>query len=127
MMEHSPWSSVLDRFLALALASHLVGLDDLRSHLKTFRQETGTCMNDYSELTAFCNYLVERGVVTRWQCDKLLNGRFRGFFLGNFKLLEPIGHSGTWGVYAAEDISRECRVTLRVGLRNGQPYCEVDE
>ena len=127
-MEHSPWSSVLDKFLALALASGLVGLDELRSQLSKFRQETGTpCRNDHADLTAFCNYLVERGVLTRWQCDKLLEGRFRGFFLDNFKLLEDLGQSGTWSIYAAEERHSKRRVTIRVTPRDGKPHFEIDE
>jgi len=41
-------------------------------------------------------------LLTRWQCEKLLSGKYKGFFLGNHKLLGHIGTGGMSTVYLAE-------------------------
>src|SRR5262245_47212046 len=48
------------------------------------------------------NYLVEQGVLTRFQCDSLLNGKSQGLVLGPFIVHEELG-KGTMGtVYKAK-------------------------
>ena len=45
---------------------------------------------------------IEQGLLTRWQCDKLLEKKYKGFFLGKYKLLGHIGTGGMSSVYLAE-------------------------
>jgi serine/threonine protein kinase len=45
---------------------------------------------------------IEQGLLTRWQCDKLLKKKYKGFFLGKYKLLGHIGTGGMSSVYLAE-------------------------
>src|SRR4051794_39011294 len=35
--------------------------------------------------------LVDAGLLTPWQSEGLSAGKWRGFFLGNYKLLQPLG------------------------------------
>jgi eukaryotic-like serine/threonine-protein kinase len=35
--------------------------------------------------------LVKRGVLTQWQADMLLQGKYRGFHLGPHRILRPLG------------------------------------
>ncbi|HND50922.1 MAG TPA: protein kinase, partial [Pirellulaceae bacterium] len=42
------------------------------------------------------------GLLTRWHCDKLLDRKYKGFFLGKYKLLGHIGTGGMSSVYLAE-------------------------
>jgi len=129
-----PWSTELDKFLALALASYLVGVDDLQAALDKFRHETPAGFeNDRAELTAFCEHLVASNVLTCWQCEKLWKGAYKGFFLDSFKLLNHEGNRDDWSCYAAEEVHTKRRVVLRVAsprlipLNHGQPHYEVDE
>jgi eukaryotic-like serine/threonine-protein kinase len=46
--------------------------------------------------------LQKHKVVTRWHCEKLLQGKYKGFFLGKYKLLGHIGSGGMSSVYLAE-------------------------
>ena len=46
--------------------------------------------------------MIEEGVLTQWQCDKLLQKKYKGFFLGKYKLLGHIGSGGMSSVYLAE-------------------------
>ena len=47
-------------------------------------------------------HLIESGVITQWHTDKLLAGKYKGFFLGKFKLLGHLGTGGMSSVYLAE-------------------------
>lgn len=42
------------------------------------------------------------GLLTDWHIDKLLAGKYRGFFLGKYKLLGHLGTGGMSSVYLAE-------------------------
>ena len=48
------------------------------------------------------NGLQKQKIVTRWHCEKLLQGKYKGFFLGKYKLLGHIGSGGMSSVYLAE-------------------------
>lgn len=62
--------------------------------------------------------LIEKGLLTRWQCDKLLEGRHRGFFLGKYKLLGHLGTGGMSTVYLAEHVLMQRRVAIKVLPKN---------
>ncbi len=38
----------------------------------------------------FADYLIAKEVLTRWQADSLLAGRYKGFFLDQYKILEAL-------------------------------------
>jgi len=57
---------------------------------------------------------IDAGVLTRWQADKLLEGRHRGFFLGKYKLLGHLGTGGMSSVYLAEHVLMRRRVAIKV-------------
>ncbi len=49
-------------------------------------------------------FLIEKEAITRWQADKLLAGKSKGFFLGKYKLLRHLGSGGMSSVYVAEHV-----------------------
>ncbi len=57
---------------------------------------------------------VETGLITRWQADKLREGRHRGFFLGKYKLLDHLGTGGMSSVYLGEHVLMQRRVAIKV-------------
>jgi eukaryotic-like serine/threonine-protein kinase len=121
-----------DRLIAFAAKSGLCDVVELREAYNTLRQQALTAFtNGQSELNAFCDYIVEKNLLTRWQCDKLLAGRYKGFFMGNFKLVGHLGCSETFSLFEAEDVHSKRRVVLRVcprpRRRDSKPYYEVDE
>ena len=58
--------------------------------------------------------LIAAGLITRWQCDKLMEGRHRGFFLGKYKLLSHLGSGGMSSVYLAEHTLMKRRVAIKM-------------
>lgn len=63
---------------------------------------------------AIADELVERGLLTRWQADKLLQGKHKGFFLGKYRLLNLLGKGGMSSVYLAEHVlmRRQCAIKV---------------
>lgn len=54
------------------------------------------------------------GLVTQWHTDKLLTGKYKGFFLGRYKLLGHIGSGGMSSVYLAEHTRMHDKRAIKV-------------
>jgi serine/threonine-protein kinase len=54
-------------------------------------------------IAELARHLIRRGLLTGWQTEKLLAGKHKGFFLGKYKLLQPLGAGGMSFVYLAEN------------------------
>lgn len=50
----------------------------------------------------FAQKLISQQLLTDWQANKLLEGRYKGFFVGRYKLLGHLGTGGMSAVYLAE-------------------------
>ncbi len=58
--------------------------------------------------------LVERGLITDWQSGMLREGRWRGFFLGKYKILRQLGAGSMGAVYLGEHLLMRNRVAIKV-------------
>jgi len=58
--------------------------------------------------------LVERGLLTRYQANKILNGRTWGFFLGDYRILQRLGEGGMGKVYLARRERDGLKVAIKV-------------
>lgn len=56
----------------------------------------------------------KNGLLTEWHNEKLLNGKYKGFFLGKYKLLGHIGTGGMSSVYLAEHTKLHDRRAIKV-------------
>ena len=57
---------------------------------------------------------MDQKLLTRWQADKLLEGRHKGFVVGKYKLLGHLGTGGMSSVYLAEHLLMHRRVAIKV-------------
>lgn len=64
------------------------------------------------------NALIGQGLLTRWQCDRLAEGRYKGFLLGKYRLLDHLGSGGMSAVYLGEHIHMGRRVAIKVLPQN---------
>lgn len=58
--------------------------------------------------------LVERGLLTRFQADRLLAGRNTGYLLGPYRILDQLGRGGMGCVFKAEHVTMKRLVALKV-------------
>ena len=107
----------LDEFARLIVASEL--MDEF---------EVAVLSADFSDKSAafFAGHLVARQILSRWQCDKLLEGRWKGFFLDHYKLLDYIDDSNEGPRYKAEYLRTRKLVAISinamVGHTKSQPF-----
>ena len=79
-----------ESFREIVRRCRLVPPDQLKRLLAEF-QQSGVNIEDSREIA---DALVDKNVVTRWQADKLLQGKHKGFFLGKYRLLSLLGKGG---------------------------------
>ncbi|HET6879292.1 MAG TPA: serine/threonine-protein kinase [Pirellulales bacterium] len=101
-----------DTFVDFVRRSDLVEKEQLAQSLAQLADRLGKgALDDPSTVS---RHLQEAGLLTQWQCDKLLEGRHKGFFLGKYKLLDHLGTGGMSAVYLAEHIHMHRRVAIKV-------------
>lgn len=69
------------------------------------------------ELAAFITFIVGKNAVTKWQCKQLLEGRYKGFYLDQYKLVDCLGFDDKCTRYVADDLNAEKKVVLAVVMR----------
>lgn len=89
-----------DKLIELVRRSQLSDDETIDRAVEKIRsQHNGELPSDSVELA---KALEAEKVITRWHSEKLLNGKYKGFFLGKYKLLGHIGSGGMSSVYLAE-------------------------
>ncbi len=106
----------VDQFLDLVRRSGLVEPDQLQRTVQSL-ERTGQWQTS-AGAAALAGQLVQAGLLTRWQADQLLQGRYKGFFVKKYKLLELLGSGGMSNVYLAEHLLMRRRVAIKVLPRN---------
>ena len=101
-----PAPTTIDGFLDLGYRSGLLEPTLVQAHRER---------NAERPLDAFVRQLIEDGLLTRFQAEKLMSGRWRGFVIANkYRLLERLGAGGMGAVYLCEHVTMGRRVALKV-------------
>lgn len=90
----------VNQFVDYIQRSGLVEEDRLAQALDDYKRSHDGELADDSE--GLADFLITANLLTRWQCDKLLNRQYKGFHLGKHKLLGHLGSGGMSSVFLAE-------------------------
>jgi eukaryotic-like serine/threonine-protein kinase len=102
----------VDVFLDLVRRSGLVEKDRLSQVVADLQREAGD--QPLSNPESIAKRLVQAKLVTWWQVQRLLEGRYKGFFLGKYKLLDHLGTGGMSKIYLGEHVLMQRRVAIKV-------------
>lgn len=100
-------------FVGNVIRSGLVDLDRIRPVVASLIAQGGEI-----DPQRVANGLINAGLLTAWQAKNLLAGRSRGFFLGSYRLLRPLGIGGMGVVYLGEHKVMQRRMALKILPRN---------
>lgn len=101
-----------DRIFELIEKSRLVESGKLQAQLDVIRAHHDGVLPE--DPVVVCKELEDAGVITRWQSEKILQGKYKGFFLGSHKLLGHLGSGGMSSVYLAEHILMKHQRAIKV-------------
>jgi serine/threonine protein kinase len=93
-------------FLACVQQSNLLSPADF-----TKATTQGQLLDNAQELAS---WLISQGLLTTYQAKLLLSGKHKGFFLGQYKILEPIGKGGMGAIYLAHHMTLNRKVALKI-------------
>lgn len=100
-----------ERFIQIVEKSRLANTDAVEKSLQRLREKS---QGELPEPRAVADSLRDDGLLTEWQIEKLLGGKYKGFFLGRYKLLGHIGTGGMSSVYLAEHTRMHDRRAIKV-------------
>jgi serine/threonine protein kinase len=99
-----------DEFLALVRKSGIADDKRLTAYLKKDRPTSPLP----SEPRALAEQLVRDGLITHFQAEQFMQGKWRRFTIGNYKVLERIGSGGMGSVFLCEHKSMRRRAAVKV-------------
>ncbi|HID75930.1 MAG TPA: serine/threonine protein kinase [Planctomycetaceae bacterium] len=105
-----PVELAVDKFLTLLQRSGVVPEKQLEQLIEEFSGPDSPL--DTAEKIA--EELVSRDILTRWQANMLLQGKHRGFILGSYRIMKPLGRGGMGAVYLAEHLLMRRRCAIKV-------------
>jgi eukaryotic-like serine/threonine-protein kinase len=100
----------VDRLLGLILSSGLVQFSELRAACADFDTDRtdSTAVDDLSE------HLIANGTLSEWQCSKIRQGRWKGFYLDEYCLVDHLGVTETTTTYLARNVETGKRVAITI-------------
>src|SRR5689334_22310830 len=99
-----------DALVELLRKSGLIEQDRLDAYLER-RSALGALPSEPKELAAA---LIRDGFITSFQAEELLKGKYRGFVLGKYRILERLGSGRNSSVYLCEHMSMRRKVALKI-------------
>ncbi len=105
-----PAPSTIDEFLELVRKSGVVDDKRLAAHLDKLRASGQVP----AEPVKLATQLVRDGILTHFQAEQFLQGKWRRFTIGKYKVLERLGAGGMGSVYLAEHLMMRRRVAVKV-------------
>jgi eukaryotic-like serine/threonine-protein kinase len=105
-----PSPTTIDEFLDIARKSGVVDEKKLTAQLERLR----TSGQFPADPVQMARELIAEGVLTRFQAEQFLQGKWRRFTIGRYKVLEKLGAGGMGSVYLCEHTLMRRRVAVKV-------------
>ncbi|TWT31688.1 serine/threonine protein kinase [Blastopirellula retiformator] len=105
-----------ERFIELAGRSQLIHPTQFETAVAELRAQNGGELPEDVQQTA--DYFVAKKYITTWHREKILQGKYKGFFLSKYKLLGHLGTGGMSSVYLGEHTVMQRKVAIKVLPRN---------
>ena len=86
-------------FLGLLQKSGLCDQAELKASINDLFKKANSSAVKLDQLT---QHLLEEELISEWHLKKLLSGKYKGFFLGKYKLIRHLGTGGMSTVYLAQ-------------------------
>lgn len=99
-----------DAFLVVVQKSGLVDAEPLRKHVMGLR----SLPTPPRSMQEFARTLVNAGLLTDFHIKNMLRGRYKGFVVGKYKVLHPIGSGGMGTVYLCEHSTMRHKVAMKI-------------
>jgi eukaryotic-like serine/threonine-protein kinase len=112
-----PAVTTSDEFLRVLRQSSLVEELALTTSLEQLKNGTPP-----AEPRELATHLCKQGILTTFQAKQLLSGKSRGFAIGKYRVLEPLGAGGMGQVFLCEH--RQMRRLVAVKVLSAQQLSE---
>lgn len=101
-----------ERFVELVAKSGLVDQSKGDRLVAKIREKCGGSLP--TDIDKLAEVYRSNNLLTQWHIDKLKTGKYKGFFLGKYKLLGHIGTGGMSSVYLAEHVQMHDKRAIKV-------------
>jgi hypothetical protein len=104
----------IEQLTSLVIKSQLIDRNECERLAVAWRDVTDEWNRKFeaSSGESFCDFLVATNRLTRWQADKLLKGKWKGFQVSQFVILERMAKGATDTTYKALDKNDSNPVSL---------------
>ena len=113
--------ATIDAFLELVRKSGMIDGQQLDAYCGRLRTEatpsparSQTPFGNAGGVTALARKMVQDGLLTNFQAEQYLKGKWHGFTIGNYRIIERIARGGMGTVYLGEHLSMPRRVAVKV-------------
>ncbi len=103
-----PAPTKTDEFLDLVRKSGLINADQLDNFSRQINADDETAPKKLAGM------FINAGMLTQFQAEQFLMGKWRGFTIGKYKVLERLGFGGTGTVYLCEHLMVHRKVAIKV-------------